>query len=312
VSSRWCVAVQLQHLSGARHFSRRRSLSSERRQSPHRSRRLSRDQRDPYVAPRPRLLARRSYASVTRAGGDRCRDESTHRAGYACEEQGGPEAAAGAPQHTSPRRESPRRRSRGKLSAKIPTAPERTSQMATGQHSREHNAPRSHEYGIFTEQCRRLYKIIKISHHHSIVTNKEAPYNIHRMAQTLSSFIKPASPNPVTQKALLDNAQDWLHATMVTLRLHYECSVLQEILLLFNMQAGDWRAPFEVACGWINKSVGRRLAPDAIRIAEGHIVKNFALLGEDLEDSGVVTVRRPPLHLHTLNPSEQHHHLSVV
>lgn len=122
------------------------------------------------------------------------------------------------------------------------------------------NSPKQTANPEFGALTRKFHTIIKVVHHLQNIdpelTPKE-PAMIKRMMDVLSTFIKPAVPNPETTELIIDNAGRWADTTLEILEKHYTHTLEGILEGLGDHITPDWRTCFEVACRWARKNLPR-------------------------------------------------------
>ena len=140
----------------------------------------------------------------------------------------------------------------------------------------------------FGQKVRIMHKAIKVAHHLKIASADQAPPTIKRLADHLATFIKPAVPTEGCVTLLEGNARVWLSTTMGILRDHYTEAMENELQKLTHMATRDWQEPFQVACSWARRNLGRRLQQETLEQTEALIVDRLG------NNGGVGEIPQPP------------------
>lgn len=243
---------------------------------------------------------RRSYASVTRGYRQPARLYPTRASGnYRTNSWNNPRTFAPYPARTRFRSRSNgfRRERRNKMAA----APfGRWAQRGPGLNSRMGNVPVQNlvqsDDTYFTHKVRIIHKIIKAAHHLKNVMGPDPPPIIGKTTKELADFIKPASPTKSTLGLLEGNAKNWEYTTLLILQQHYEESMNNDILDLAEFPTLDWEGPYQIACNWARRNLGRRLKLETIQQVK--VFLKESLKSQDDDDIPDVPQRQetiPPL-----------------
>ena len=116
----------------------------------------------------------------------------------------------------------------------------------------------------FLTRTKVIHRIIRSAHHFNNVTATDSPPAIARLTQTLIESIKPADTNPTTENIIMGNAKIWEHETLATLEGHYKENIDNNLQILQQLQAGNWKKNFEIAAAWSRSHYGRKLSQELL------------------------------------------------
>lgn len=121
----------------------------------------------------------------------------------------------------------------------------------------ERQQPTDKAFGLLV---RKMHSIIKMVHHLQNVApkpGKSEPKMISHMVETLTSMIKPASPNSATLDLIMGNAKNWGYNTLVILEDHYKASLETMLADLSQDLIPEWKPAFQVATKWAKRNLPR-------------------------------------------------------
>lgn len=120
--------------------------------------------------------------------------------------------------------------------------------------------------------CKKISTLIIALHHLSKVSTDEPPPGIRKLADGISTSIRPYRPTDCTAQLIVGNARQWSYTTLIILKQHYEDLVAAATQSLGQLESSQWKTPFQVACVRAKRKFGLRITQEVLDRAEAILV----------------------------------------
>ncbi|KAF5879882.1 serine/arginine repetitive matrix protein 1-like isoform X1, partial [Clarias magur] len=136
-------------------------------------------------------------------------------------------------------------------------------------------------YGLDKLLIKRYFKLIQATHHSEVVENSiqtgRFPGGMHKQANKLTQFIKPASPQDSTLEKIKRNTLAWMNNNMYILSEHYTQVIIDLMEHISEFIEPEWT----VAVKWARGRFKHRLKESTLATCKDTILEKQATLLRD-------------------------------